>query len=112
MLMDAHREASRISHPDMPVELLTDRTDVIAAVRRLTAEARREVRVFDRPPYVDRPSDDILPSVRAGEQARVRASRWSGSERTTQRRIQRVMAQLGAPTRFQAGLLATRRGRL
>ncbi|MET7974453.1 hypothetical protein ABZW44_15545 [Streptomyces mirabilis] len=84
MLMDAHREASRISHPDMPVELLTDRTDVIAAVRRLTAEARREVRVFDRPPYVDRPSDDILPSVRAGvrvgEQARVRASRWSGSE--------------------------------
>jgi hypothetical protein len=34
------------------------------------------------------------------------------SERTTQRRIQRVMAQLGAPTRFRAGLLATRRGRL
>ncbi|MFE2683516.1 TrmB family transcriptional regulator [Streptomyces mirabilis] len=236
-LMDAHREASRISHPDMPVELLTDRTDVIAAVRRLTAEARREVRVFDRPPYVDRPgsnfegqiqrqragvahrvvydraavawpgrlSDDILPSVRAGEQARVRAelplklvicdsrdavihfslapggqsaaylvhsspmlvaleslleAEWERavpvsvtgqapaagsaeepaadapdvetrhlltllaagltdatiarvqgwSERTTQRRIQRVMAQLGAPTRFQAGLLAARSG--
>ncbi|MFE4752463.1 hypothetical protein ACFRIB_19685 [Streptomyces mirabilis] len=88
MLMDAHREASRFSHPDMPVELLTDRTDVIAAVRRLTAEARREVRVFDRPPYADRPRDDILPSVlpsiragvRVGEQARIRASRWSGSE--------------------------------
>ncbi|WNO70095.1 hypothetical protein RPQ02_40680 [Streptomyces sp. AM2-3-1] len=54
-LMEAHREASRISRPDMPVELLTDRTDVIAAVRRLTAEACREVRVFGRPPYVDRP---------------------------------------------------------
>ncbi|MEU1034769.1 LuxR C-terminal-related transcriptional regulator [Streptomyces mirabilis] len=34
------------------------------------------------------------------------------SERTTHRHIQRVMAQLGAPTRFRAGLLATRRGRL
>ncbi|MFF4959784.1 helix-turn-helix domain-containing protein [Streptomyces sp. NPDC001222] len=236
-LTDAHREASRISHPDMPVELLTDRADISAAVRRLTAEACSEVRILDRPPYVDRPGSnlegqlqrqregvayrvvyaraavawpgrlegDILPSVRAGEQARVRAelplklvicdsrdalipfslapgglsaaylvhsspllaaleslfeAEWERalplcvtgqaprtgateeppddgpdvetrhlltllaagltdaaiaraqgwSERTTQRRIQRLMAELGAPTRFQAGLLAARRG--
>lgn len=104
-LMEAHREASRISRSDLAVELLTERSDVIAAVLCLTAQAQREIRAFDRPPYVDRPgskldeqlqrqrrgvahrviydraaiawpgrlADDILPSVRAGEQARVRA---------------------------------------
>jgi hypothetical protein len=231
-LTETHQEAARISHPDLAVELLTDRDDISAAAHRLTAEARREVRAFDRPPYVDRPgsnfdlqverqrtgishrviydsaavawpgrlSNDILPSVRAGERARVRAelplkliisdtdaalipfslapgaqsaaylihrspmltaleslfeAQWeravplleagspsapappgqpdpdarallallaSGltdaavaraqgwSERTTQRRIHRVMTELGAATRFQAGLTAARRG--
>jgi DNA-binding NarL/FixJ family response regulator len=103
-LTQTHREAARISHPDMAVELLTDRDDISAAVRRLSAEARREVRAFDRPPYVDRPGsnldaqvqrqrtgvihrviydreavgwpgrldNDIGPSIRTGEQARVR----------------------------------------
>jgi DNA-binding CsgD family transcriptional regulator/DNA-binding MarR family transcriptional regulator len=235
-LMEAHREASRISRPDLGVELLADRADVSDAVQRLTTQAQREVRAFDRPPYVDRPgtnldgqvqrqrdgvahrviydraalawpgrlAGDILASVRAGEQARVRtqlslklviwdsraaiipfssapggqsaaylvhrspmltaletlfelewergtplsladgtavgepldgaagepdemtrsllsllaagltdaaiarAQGWS--ERTTQRRIHRLMNQLGADTRFQAGLTAARRG--
>ncbi|MFI6360657.1 helix-turn-helix domain-containing protein [Streptomyces sp. NPDC050743] len=236
-LMEAHREASRISSPDLAVELLTERADVSAAVQRMTTQAQREIRAFDRPPYVDRPgsnldeqikrqrrgvahrviydraavawpgrlADDILPSVRAGEQARVRtelplklvicdsrvaiipissapggqlaaylvksspmlvalealfeveweravplpltsrtaaaeaglesrtgepdqetrslvsllaagltdaaiarAQGWS--ERTTQRRIHRLMSQLGVDTRFQAGLTAARRG--
>jgi DNA-binding CsgD family transcriptional regulator/DNA-binding MarR family transcriptional regulator len=229
-LTEAHREALRISDPDIAVELLTDREDISAAVHRLTDGARREVRAFDRPPYVDRPGsnfatqlerlrtgvvhrvvydraavawpgrleDDILPSVRTGEQARVRAvlplklvisddraaiipfslaagghaaaylihrspmltalealfeAEWeraaplrdgggqakgpgpedaatrellllltSGSTdaaiaralgwspRTTQRRIHRLMADLGASTRFQAAALAARRG--
>lgn len=103
-LAEAHREANRISHPDIAVELLTHREDISQAAHRLTADARREVRAFDRPPYVDRPGSnlqqqvrrqrtgvvhrviysrdavgwpgrllgDILPSVRTGEQARVR----------------------------------------
>ncbi|MET8809131.1 helix-turn-helix domain-containing protein [Streptomyces sp. NPDC004546] len=235
-LMEAHREASRISSPDLAVELLTERADVSTAVQCMTTQAQREIRAFDRPPYVDRPgsnldeqikrqrrgvahrviydraavawpgrlADDILPSLRAGEQARVRTelplklvicdsrvaiipissapggqlaaylvksspmlvalealfeAEWeravplpltnrtaaegsleSGtgepdqetrslvsllaagltdaaiaraqgwSERTTQRRIHRLMSQLGVNTRFQAGLTAAQRG--
>ncbi|MFC4031724.1 helix-turn-helix domain-containing protein [Streptomyces polygonati] len=103
-LAETHREAGRISHPDIAVELLTHREDISEAAHRLTADARREVRAFDLPPYVDRPGSnlqqqmlrqrtgvthrviysraavswpgrlagDIMPSVRAGEQARVR----------------------------------------
>jgi DNA-binding CsgD family transcriptional regulator len=229
--MQTHREAARITHPDLAVELLTDRDDVSSAVSRMTADARREIRAFDRPPYVDRPganldrqiqrqrhgvshrviysqdavawpgrmTADIAPSIRAGEKARVRPelplklvisdnqvaiipfslaaggqsaaylvhqspmlvalaslfeSEWeraavlsdigqpvgadrtqpdedtrnllellaSGltdaaiarsqgwSERTTQRRIHRLMQELGASTRFQASLTAARRG--
>jgi DNA-binding MarR family transcriptional regulator/DNA-binding CsgD family transcriptional regulator len=236
-LMEAHREASRISSPDLAVELLTQRADISDAVQRLTTQAQREIRVFDRPPYVDPPGSnlaeqikrqrrgvahrviysraavawpgriegDILPSVRVGEQARTRAelplklvicdsrvaivpfssapggqsavylvkrspmlvaleslfevewdravplplmgltpsteagresatdepdqetrslvsllaagltdsaiARTQGwSERTTYRRIHRLMSQLGVDTRFQAGLTAARRG--
>jgi DNA-binding CsgD family transcriptional regulator len=226
-LMETHREASRISRPDIAVELLTDRDDISAAVRRLTADARRQVRAFDRPPYVDRPGSnldaqvqrqrtgithrniydreavawpgrlagDIVPSIQAGEQARVRNElplklvigddRWAivpfslapggqsaaylihhspmlvaleslfeaewdralpllpenppspapgpdtrallvllaagltdaaiaraqgWSERTTQRRIHRLMTDLNASTRFQASLTAAHRG--
>ncbi|MFJ4846292.1 helix-turn-helix domain-containing protein [Streptomyces sp. NPDC088733] len=228
-LVETHREAGRISHPDMAAELLTDREDISRAVYRLTAGAQREVCAFDRPPYVDRPGSnldaqlerqrtgvvhrviydreavawpgrlqaDIMPSIRAGEQARMRpelplklvlsdgraaiipfslapggqsaaylihpspmlvALQWlfeaqweraiplgegpvsaepgqpdaetralvgllaSGltdaaiartqgwSARTTQRRIHRLMTELGAATRFQTGLAAARRG--
>ena len=236
-LTEAHREATRIIDPDMAVELLTNRDDVSAAARRLSAVAQREVCAFDRPPYVNRPGsnldgqlerqkdgvahrviydqaavawpgrlhNDIIPSVRAGELARVstelplklviaddrtaiipfslapggqtaaylvhespvltalkalfeahweratpivtavateaalpeaasteaaldettrtlltllaagltdvaiaRSQGWS--ERTTQRRVQQLMTGLGAATRFQACLLAVRRG--
>lgn len=104
-LSELHREAQRINAPDLAVELLNGREDVSAAVRRLYDGARRQVRTFDRPPYIDRPGSnlehqvqrqrtgvtyrvlydraavawpgrlltDILPSVRSGEQARVRA---------------------------------------
>jgi DNA-binding CsgD family transcriptional regulator/DNA-binding MarR family transcriptional regulator len=232
-LTETHREASRISNPDMAVELLTDREDISSAARRLIGDARHKVRAFDRPPYVDRPgsnfdvqmagqrtgvihrviydreamawpgrlANDIMPSIRTGEQARMRAelplklvisddtsaiipfslapggqsaaylihrspmlvaleslfealweralplldtgnpavpggldeapdpetrallallaagltdaaiARVQGwSERTTQRRVQRLMTRLGATTRFQASLSAVRRG--
>jgi DNA-binding CsgD family transcriptional regulator len=237
-LAETHREAARISHQDMAVELLTTRESISAAVRRLIADARHEVRAFDCPPYIDRPGSnlehqlqqqrrgvihrviyareavawpgrlrhDIEASIQAGEQARVcpelplklvisddrvavipfslapggqsvaylirrspmlvgleslfeaqweralplpdprrplgdtttpaaskdaepdedtrsllallasgltdasiaRAQGWS--ERTTQRRIHQLMHRLGASTRFQAGLIAVRRG--
>ncbi|MFC9843767.1 helix-turn-helix domain-containing protein [Streptomyces sp. NPDC060223] len=238
-LMATYREAARIAHPEMAVELLTERDDISSAVGRLTADARHQLRAFDRPPYVDRPGsgldrqierqrhgvthrviydraavawpgrmhNDIAPSIRAGEKARVRPelplklvisdgqaaiipfslaaggqsaaylihqspmlvaleslfeAEWeravalpdageppadnptrqpgavpvqpdsdtrsllallaSGltdaaiarsqgwSERTTQRRIHRLMSELGASTRFQASLTAARRG--
>src|SRR5262249_31215976 len=95
----------RISDPNIAAELLTGHEDISAAVRRLTEGARRQVRAFDRPPYVERPGSnlenqrrrlrtgiahrviydpaavawpgrfhgDILPRIRAGEQARVLA---------------------------------------
>ncbi|MFI5707162.1 helix-turn-helix domain-containing protein [Kribbella sp. NPDC051620] len=233
-LMESYREAARITHPELAVELLTDRDDISSAVGRMTADARREIRAFDRPPYVDRPgvnldlqierqrhgvshrviysqeavawpgrmTSDIEPSIRAGEKARVRPelplklvisdnqvaiipfslaaggqsaaylihqspmlaalgalfeAEWERavalpaagpagpqagddrahpdddtrrlldllaagltdaaiarsqgwSERTTQRRIHRLMHELGASTRFQASLTAARRG--
>jgi DNA-binding NarL/FixJ family response regulator/DNA-binding Lrp family transcriptional regulator len=235
-LAEMHREATRINDPAIAVELLSNRDDVSAAARRLSAIAQHQVRAFDRPPYVDRPGsnlggqiqrqkegvahrvvydrtavawprrlqDDIIPSLRAGEQSRVhpelplkiviaddrtaiipfslapggqtaaylihqspllaalealfetyweratpvqdldgegspdadrpradepdegtralltllaagltdasiaRAQGWS--ERTTQRRVQQLMSSLGAVTRFQASLLAAKRG--
>jgi DNA-binding CsgD family transcriptional regulator len=58
-LMEAHREASRISSPDLAVELLTDRADISAAVQYLTTQAQHEIRAFDRPPYVDRPGSGL-----------------------------------------------------
>lgn len=39
-LTQTHREAARISHPDMAVELLSDRDDISAAVRRLRRRRR------------------------------------------------------------------------
>ncbi|MEU1596685.1 helix-turn-helix domain-containing protein [Streptomyces sp. NPDC005708] len=239
-LMDMHREATRVAHPDLGVELLTDRDELSRVARRLILDAREQVRGFDRPPYVNRPGTnldvqtqrqragiahrvvydreaaawpgrmqgDILSSIRTGEKARIRPelplklvisdseaavvpfslasqgqsaaylihrspllaalealfeAEWeravplrdtdgtgtagpeadslssetskpdpetqsllnllaSGltdsaiaraqgwSERTTQRRIQRLMERLGASTRFQASLAAARRG--
>ncbi|MEW2621552.1 helix-turn-helix domain-containing protein [Streptomyces sp. NPDC048106] len=231
-LAEKHREAHRISDPNIAVELLTGHEDISTAVHRLTDAARQQIRAFDRPPYIERPgsnleiqrrrqrtgvahrvlydraavawpgrfADDILPSIRAGEQARVLTElplklviaddRWavipfslapgghsaaylihrspiltalealfeaeweratplrdtrpptpattpgspdadtlallgllaSGctdaaiarvqgwSQRTTQRRIHRLMTELGAATRFQAAAQAARRG--
>ncbi len=237
-LMRAHREAARISQPDLAVDILTNRDDISALARRIQLDSRVQVRAFDRPPYVDRPGSnfgmqvekerqgvrhrviydrnalawpgrleqDIVPSLKSGEQARLRSelplklllsddrvgiipfslaprgeatayvihhssllvalaalfeAEWERavpiaeiladrpdtqragqpagdapdeetrslltllaaglsdaaiarslewSERTTQRRIQRLMHTLGASTRFQASVLATRRG--
>lgn len=58
-LTETHREAARISDPHMAVELLTDRDEISATVHRLIAEARVQVRAFDRPPYVDRPGSNL-----------------------------------------------------
>ncbi|HEU5333545.1 MAG TPA: helix-turn-helix domain-containing protein [Actinocrinis sp.] len=58
-LAEMHREATRISDPDLAVELLGNRDDVSLAVHRLVSMAQHEVRAFDRPPYVDRPGHDV-----------------------------------------------------
>ncbi|MGH6655115.1 MAG: helix-turn-helix domain-containing protein, partial [Actinocrinis sp.] len=103
-LMRVHREAARIDRPDLAVEVLTGRDEISALVRTIQAEAKCQVRAFDRPPYLDRPGlslprqvekmrqgvphrviydrgalgwpgrleQDIIPSLRGGERARVR----------------------------------------
>jgi Sugar-specific transcriptional regulator TrmB len=103
-LMETHREAARITYPDMALDVLTNRDDISAMALKIQEDARTQVRAFDRPPYVDRPGTnlapqiqrqrrgvahrviydqtsvawpgrmqrDIVPSVRAGEKARVR----------------------------------------
>jgi len=156
-LIRTHREASRISHPDLAVDVPTSREDISALARRLQADSREQVRMFDRPPYLDRPGVNLDVRVereRRGVRHRVihdlpgdadpdRAGRPPGatpdadpeaetrkllrflaaglsdaaiarslewSERTTQRRIQRLMHTLGATSRFHASLLAARRG--
>ena len=58
-LTETHREAVRISDPHMAVELLTDRDEISATVHRIIAEARVQIRAFDRPPYVDRPGSNL-----------------------------------------------------
>jgi len=230
-LAELHRNANRVSGPELGLEILTDQATIGAAARLLAFQAQHQVRVLDRPPYVDRPGtlleeqlarmregvsyrvvysraatewprrleDEILPALAGGERSRVRpelpikliirddqdalipfhlgrggqqlaalvrrspiltalealfeaewdravaighgsaadeqlqeetdeitrslltlltagmsdtaiarAQGWS--LRTTHRRLQRMMAQLGATTRFQAGLIAGRRG--
>ena len=84
-LMESYREAARITHPEMAVELLTDRDDISSAVVRMTADARREVRAFDRPPYVDRPGINLdlqIQRQRSGVSHRViysqEAAAWPG----------------------------------
>jgi DNA-binding CsgD family transcriptional regulator len=58
----------------------------------------------------DKETRSLLTLLAAGlsDAAVARAQGWS--ERTTQRRIQHLMSLLGATTRFQASLIATRRG--
>lgn len=63
-LAETHREALRINDPDIAVELLTHRDDISAAAGRLINEAEREVRAFDRPPYIDRPGSNLQHQLR------------------------------------------------
>lgn len=111
-LSEVHRTASRVTNPDLAIELLTDRETIAAAVVLLDSEAQHQVRVFDTPPYYEVPGSgtaarnsqaqiahrqrdgvayrviysqealawpgrlqtEILPAIRAGEQARMRRS--------------------------------------
>jgi DNA-binding NarL/FixJ family response regulator len=72
----------------------------------------------DSAPPVDA-ADDALPDAETrallnllssglSDSAIARSQGWS--PRTTQRRIQRLMTELGAASRFQAALMAARRG--
>ncbi|WP_326565774.1 helix-turn-helix domain-containing protein [Amycolatopsis rhabdoformis] len=110
-LAEIHRSAHRAS-PELVIEQLTDRETIATAVAHLESEARRQVRVFDTPPYYEKPGGegaarntqaqiarhqndgvahrviysldaltwphkletDILPAARGGEQARTRRS--------------------------------------
>ena len=48
-LMETYREAARITHPEMAVELLTDRDDISSAVGRMTADAAVATTTSDGP---------------------------------------------------------------
>ncbi|MFD7159507.1 helix-turn-helix domain-containing protein [Kribbella sp. NPDC059898] len=58
------------------------------------------------PPY----AADLLPLLAAGQTDERIARSLGLSQRTTQRRVQRLMTELGASTRFQAGMAAGARG--
>jgi malate dehydrogenase (oxaloacetate-decarboxylating) len=69
-------------------------------------QARRNIWLIDVHGLVT--EDTVTACVGLTDSAIARAEGWS--ERTTQRRIQRLMSTLGATTRFQAAALAARRG--
>ncbi|MFJ1764791.1 helix-turn-helix domain-containing protein [Amycolatopsis sp. NPDC088138] len=110
-LSEIHRSANRTS-PELVIEQLADRETIASAVAQMESEAHHQVRVFDTPPYYQKPGGegatrntltqiarhqddgvahrviysqdalnwprklelDILPAVRGGEQARTRRS--------------------------------------
>lgn len=59
---------------------------------------------------VDRDSAFILSMLAAGATDATMAAQTGLSQRTIERRVRVLMTRLGASTRFQAGVLATRRG--
>ncbi|MDO5627135.1 MAG: helix-turn-helix transcriptional regulator [Mobilicoccus sp.] len=59
---------------------------------------------------IDRRSALILSMLAAGATDATMAARAGLSQRTVERRVSALMTQLGAATRFQAGVLAARRG--
>ena len=56
-LAEIHRTANRTS-PELVIEQLTDRETIAAAVAHMESEARLQVRVFDTPPYYERPGGE------------------------------------------------------
>lgn len=111
-LSEIHRNANRVSSPDLAVEQLTGRDTIASAVALLESKAQHQIRVFDTPPYYEPPGGegaarntaaqiarhqhdgvahrviysqdaltwptkletDILPAIRGGEHARMRRS--------------------------------------
>jgi len=54
-LMDLHRETSRFAHPAASVEVVIGSENISRQVDHMHASVQREMRGFDRPPYVDAP---------------------------------------------------------
>jgi DNA-binding transcriptional ArsR family regulator/DNA-binding CsgD family transcriptional regulator len=54
-LMELHRETSRFAHPAASVEVVIGSENISRQVDHMHASVQREMRGFDRPPYVDAP---------------------------------------------------------
>ncbi len=54
-LMELHRETSRFAHPAASVEVVIGTENISRQVDHMHASVQREMRGFDRPPYVDAP---------------------------------------------------------
>ena len=65
---------------------------------------------YERGAKHDEPRRQLLQQLAAGAQDEQIARRLGMSLRTVRRRVAEVMAELGADSRFQAGVEATRRG--
>jgi DNA-binding CsgD family transcriptional regulator/DNA-binding Lrp family transcriptional regulator len=54
-LMELHRETSRFAHPAASVEVMIGSENISRRVDHMHASVRRQMRGFDRPPYVSMP---------------------------------------------------------
>lgn len=91
--------------------LVTDRR-LVLALRRLvqTWWNLGTPTALPGPDGIDRDSAYILSMLATGATDATVAARSGLSQRTIERRVSALMQQLGAATRFQAGVLAARRG--
>jgi hypothetical protein len=55
--MERFRAASQYTHPEQSVEVLIGRNNISNRVVQLHTNVRSQMRAFDKPPYVDTPSD-------------------------------------------------------
>lgn len=106
-----------LSHypPDGAVAFVLRRTTAVTALNALVAAARRvstPLRVSADNPDIPLSQRDqrILALLASGATDQVIARHLKVSTRTVERRVRAVMDALGAGTRFQAGVLAGRRG--
>jgi Sugar-specific transcriptional regulator TrmB len=58
-LMETHRAASRYIHPEQSLEVLVGRDNIRRRVAHIHSSAKKQVRGFDKPPYLSPPGTDL-----------------------------------------------------
>ncbi|MFJ1757413.1 winged helix-turn-helix transcriptional regulator [Kitasatospora sp. NPDC088134] len=58
-LTDSYRKSARFTRPDLSVEVIRGSKEIGRRVNQLQAEARDQIRAFDRPPYLEPPGSNL-----------------------------------------------------